>query len=84
MFNPHSNKIKQSIYQLLIMDNHKNYEILEFNIAYKKLNIILIYILPHFFHLLQPLDINFFYFSKKHTLKNSKIYFNSESITLIN
>ena len=38
----------------------------------KKLNIILIYMFLHFFHLLQPLDINFFLFFKKVYTKKFK------------
>ena len=38
----------------------------------KKLNIILIYIFPHFFHLLQLLDVSFFSFLKKVYTKELK------------
>ena len=48
------------MYQLLIINSHENYEIFKFNVAYKRLNIILIYMLLHSFHLLQPLDVGFF------------------------
>ena len=69
MLNLHSNKYKQNTYCLLIINNHKNHKIFKFDVICKKLNIILIYMLLHFFHLLQLLDINFFPSLKKTYIK---------------
>ena len=57
------------------MDGHKNYETPKFNTACKKLNIILIYMPPHFFHLLQLLNVNFFLLLKKTYIKKLKNIF---------
>ena len=60
VFDPHSNKIRQSAYRLLIMDGYKSYETPGFDAACKELNIIPIYMPPHSSHLLQPLDVGLF------------------------
>jgi DDE superfamily endonuclease len=47
-------------YQFLILDGHGSYLILEFQNFCFQNKIILLYLLPHILHLLQPLDITIF------------------------
>ena len=54
------------------MDSHGNHKTFKFDVAYKELNIISIYMLLHSFHLLQPLDVNFFLLLKKTYTKEFK------------
>ena len=63
------------MYQLLIMNNHKNYETFKFNITCKKLNIISIYMPLHSSYLLQPLNVSFFSLLKKMYTKKFKNIF---------
>ena len=57
------------------MDGHGNHETFEFDVICKELNIIPIYMLLHSFHLLQPLNVNFFLLSKKTYTKELKNIF---------
>ena len=60
IFNLNMNKIKQSTWWLLIMNNHGNHITLQFDAACKELNIILLYMLLHSFHFFQLLDVGCF------------------------
>ena len=57
------------------MDGHENHKTFKFNVACKKLNIILIYMLLHSSHLLQSLDVGFFLLLKKMYTKELKNMF---------
>ena len=60
VFNPNTNKIRQSTWRLLIMDGHGSHATPRFDAACKELNIIPLYMPPHSSHLLQPLDVGCF------------------------
>ena len=57
------------------MNGYGNHETFKFDVAYKKLNIILIYMLLHSFHLLQSLNVGFFLLLKKMYIKEFKNIF---------
>ena len=60
VYHPHTEKLRQGIYRLLIMDGHGSHATPEFDTKCKELNIIPLYLPPHSSHLLQPLDVGCF------------------------
>ena len=60
VFNPHSDKHRQSTYRLLIMDGHGSHATPRFDSFCRELNVIPLYMPAHSSHLLQPLDVGCF------------------------
>lgn len=60
VFDPPSNRFRQGVHRILVMDGHGSHETPAFDAACKERNIIPIYMPPHSSHLLQPLDVGLF------------------------
>ncbi|KAF2174950.1 CENP-B protein, partial [Zopfia rhizophila CBS 207.26] len=59
-FNIHIKEYTVGVYRLLILDNHKSHNSLEFTEYYKENKIVTLYMPPHSSHILQPLNISYF------------------------